>query len=29
MTTLPMEEMEPLRDPCNEVAGDGGGVVKL
>ena len=29
MTNLPMEEMEPLRDPCNEVAGDGGGVVKL
>ena len=26
---LPMEEMEPRLDPCKEVAGEGGGVVKL
>ena len=26
---LPMEEIDPRRDPCNEVAGEGGGVVKL
>jgi len=26
---LPMEEMEPRLEPCKEVAGEGGGVVKL
>ena len=26
---LPMEEMEPRLDPCKEVAGEGGGVMKL